>query len=91
MNIGCPFKSFSYISVHLEPTLQCFSFCLCVYVHQRKVVADIVECEFLYILLSVFFPLRCAPSLRHSAVLTDFPSLDIKSSNPHDFGNGRRS
>ena len=36
----------------------------------------------------IFFfspPLRCAPSLRHSAVLTDFPSLEIKSSNPHDF------
>lgn len=42
-------------------------------------------------LILLFFPLlRCAPSLRHSAVLTDFPSLDIKSSSPHDFGNCRK-
>lgn len=43
------------------------------------------SCHFVPLLCDFFSPLRCAPSLRHSAVLTDFPSLEIKSSNPHDF------
>lgn len=50
----CAFRA--YVTVFLL-----LSLCVCSSLEERKVVADIVECELLYILLSCFFPPPMCP------------------------------